>query len=61
MNAVVYATETIDLQAISSQTAPLVATFSELTSALGSAFEDMLDVNFVSVKVGNALIDTWAR
>jgi len=55
------ASQTVNLEAISEQTKPLIPTLEELTEKLGVFGEgedqNPLNINFVAVKVGKAIID----
>lgn len=51
------ATQTVSLEARSEQTKPLIPTLEDLLKHFGDEYEDTLDINFVAVKVGSAIID----
>ncbi len=51
------ATQVAYLEAISQQTKPLIPTLEELTTKLGEEYANTLNINFVAVKVGKAIID----
>lgn len=51
------ATQTVNLEAISEQTKPLIPTLEELTGKFGDQYAQMLNINFVGVKVGSASIN----
>jgi hypothetical protein len=51
------AVQTVNLEAGSKQTKPLVPTLEELTARFGPEYADTLNINFVAVKVGKAEID----
>jgi hypothetical protein len=56
-NGKLIATQTVNLEALSEQTKPLIPTLEELTAKFGDEFKDTLNINFMAVKVGSAIID----
>ena len=51
------ADQTVTLEALSKQTKPLIPTLEELTAKFGEEWAQALNINFVAVKVGSAVID----
>lgn len=56
-NGKLIADQTVSLEALSEQTKPLIPTLEDLLKHFGPEYEDTLDINFVAVKVGSAIID----
>lgn len=56
-NGKLIADQTVSLEALSEQTKPLIPTLEDLLKHFGDEYEDTLDINFVAVKVGSAIID----